>query len=60
MSPFEHCTKCPTDEEYMENIKGVRTTNSNVSWRDNPANGWFNNFRGWIPYRYIIEKKGEE
>lgn len=54
-SPLEHCARAMSDEEYIEFVKGFRTTNTNQSWRDNPSNGWCRNFKGFIQYRHIIE-----
>ena len=65
-SPFEHCARAMTDEEYTSFIKG----RSNANWNtdlvtddtyeisaqfDNTVLGWCNNFKGFIPYRYLIE-----
>ena len=79
-SPFEHCAKAMSDEEYFSFFKGKYPTGkedsgsifnyevyANVIEDDgkwigftgvNPKMadkyGWCNNFRGWIPYRYLI------
>lgn len=52
MSPFEHCTRAMSDEEYESFIKG----NVDIGF-DIPkeAQGWCNNIKGFIPYRYMIE-----
>lgn len=65
-SPFEHCAKAMSDEEYTSFIKG----RSNANWNtdlvtddtyeisaqfDNKVLGWCNNFKGFIQYRYLIE-----
>ncbi len=42
MSPFEHCCRAVTEEEYNENFKGKEK-------------GWFYNLKGFKSYRYIIE-----
>jgi hypothetical protein len=65
-SPFEHCARAMSEEEYYTFIKGK----SNANWDtdlvtdntyeisaqfDHNVLGWCNNFRGFIPYRYLIE-----
>lgn len=73
-SPFEHCARVATDEEYYSNIKG-RVPSNQDSWgffnqeyypmvtkngdeqefkSEELRYGWFNNFRGFIPYRHLI------
>lgn len=44
MSPFEHVAKAMTDREYESFGK------------NNKEKGWCNNFKGFIQYRYLIEK----
>ena len=60
MSPFEHCAKVATTKEYYNNVRGEikeeYDQDDNIKaliWTDKA--GWFNNFRGFIPYRYLIE-----
>lgn len=56
MSPFEHCAKAMTDKEYRFFIKGqIEEDESN---NNKLIYGWCNNFRGFIPYRYLIENNG--
>ena len=43
MSPFEHCCRAVTEEEYNENFKGKEK-------------GWFRNFKGFKSYRQILEE----
>jgi thymidylate synthase ThyX len=62
-SPFEHCAKAMSDEEYQSYRKGKHE----VTLMDNAENkywfiedesgklGWCNNFKGFIQYRYLIE-----
>jgi thymidylate synthase ThyX len=62
-SPFEHCAKAMSDEEYQSYRKGKHE----VTLMDNTENkywfiedesgelGWCNNFKGFIQYRYLIE-----
>lgn len=54
LSPFEHCSKAMTDEEYREFYKGSLEQQSS---HNTPERGWCNNFKGWIQYRYLIENK---
>ena len=62
-SPFEHCAKAMSDEEYKSFIKGqFIVTHSEPDYEDlgefsNSSKGWCNNFKGFIPYRYLIDKK---
>lgn len=56
-SPLEHCAQSMTEEEYRNHIKGPRWMNGAVSMFKEEALGWANNFKGFIPYRYIIENK---
>ena len=49
-SPFEHCAKVMSDEEYQNFRKGYTTTSFRGETR-----GWCNNYRGFINYRYILE-----
>lgn len=67
MSPFEHCAKVMTNEEYVSFVKGyldsVEIDEPDPgeyvaylkSWSDDPSAGWCNNFKGFIPYRWFIE-----
>ena len=70
MSPFEHCARAMSNEEYYTFIKGK----SNANWDtdlvtdntyeisaqfDHNVLGWCNNFKGFIPYRYLIENREE-
>ena len=49
MSPFEHCARVMTNQEYDDFHKGD-LNKDNVS-----QYGWCNNFKGFIQYRYLIE-----
>ena len=61
MSPFEHCARAMTKNEYSSFIKGKSIDEDEsglsigIQCFDNEARGWCNNFRGFIPYRYLIE-----
>lgn len=46
-SPLEHCAKAMTNEEYWSSFG---TTAQNTK-----GNGWCNNLKGFIPYRYMID-----
>ena len=74
MSPFEHCARAMSDEEYLTNIKGkINADEYNLDNEDgfpnyvnptgisieNSVSGWCNNFRGFIQYRYLIENDYE-
>ena len=52
MSPFEHCAKAMSDEEYQNFRKGYTTSSFRGETR-----GWCNNYRGFINYRYILENQ---
>ena len=68
-SPFEHCARAMNEEEYNSFIKGkveLRLDTSTGGWGGPPSTiyhpnkniqGWCNNFRGFIPYRYIVENE---
>lgn len=56
-SPFEHCAKAMSSEEYIQNVKGLRNQDAGYDLMANSSLGWCNNFRGWIQYRYLIENK---
>ena len=65
MSPFEHCARAMSDEEYHSFRKGkheveLMDNTENHYWfieDDSGEEGWCNNFKGFIPYRYLIENK---
>lgn len=66
-SPFEHCAKAMSDNEYYSFIKGNFNQEIeidadgfiDISTHSNNSNsfGWCNNFKGFIQYRYLIENK---
>lgn len=53
MSPFEHCAKAMSDNEYSHFLNGYTPGTINIS--DN-IKGWCMNFKGFIQYRYIVEQ----
>ena len=58
MSPFEHCARAMSDDEYSEFYKGeVSPMDLYYIGRCKPTknSGWCNNFKGFIQYRYMIE-----
>lgn len=66
MSPMEHCARVMTQEEYYEHEKGKLTPKNSFDFNgdsttflvpSNNSKGWCNNFRGFIPYRYLIENE---
>jgi thymidylate synthase ThyX len=50
-SPFEHCAKAMSDEEY-----GLNTVTTTVDDKSITTSGWCRNFRGFIQYRHLISK----
>lgn len=58
MSPFEHCARAMSDDEYSAFYKGeITPMDGYLIGRCKPArgSGWCNNFKGFIQYRYMIE-----
>lgn len=66
-SPLEHCARCMSDEEYSTYLKGKG------EWFEHPFDssldqlsthkkmqGWCNNFKGFIPYRYMVDNGNQE
>lgn len=61
-SPLEHCARTMSHEEYYLFNKGKGYTSG---WDKSPdelhftssQRGWCNNFKGFIPYRYLIDNK---
>lgn len=68
-SPLEHCARAMNEEEYVSFAKGFLNAieidepneGQNVAylkiWSDDSESGWCNNFKGFIPYRYMIDNK---
>lgn len=57
-SPMEHCAMVPDAEDYETNVRGKLEWTGGQYDKLLPTDGvdgWFRNFRGFIPYRYIIE-----
>jgi hypothetical protein len=72
-SPFEHCARAMSDEEYRSNINGKIKLINDSDFQtefsaatgytplsgacEKEALGWCRNFKGFISYRHIIESK---
>ena len=66
MSPFEHCARAMSDSEFGAFIKGELSMIPRKGFVAHPfipdifieesALGWCNNFKGFIQYRYLLEK----
>lgn len=62
-SPFEHCARAMSEDEYSMFIKGKKSIyfsqgmTEEVLIDSKSIKGWSNNFRGWIQYRYLIENQ---
>lgn len=65
-SPFEHCAKVMSEEEYLSHVKtfhadGFTFDSHDALYVDTilPKSdfGWCNNFKGFIQYRELINKK---
>lgn len=59
-SPMEHCARAMTNHEYNHNVKGksqgyVNGDGEPFLEMEDEAKGWCRNFKGFIPYRHIIE-----
>lgn len=60
-SPFEHCARAMSDEEYNHFIRGeFIVTHSEPEYEDlgefpESAKGWCRNYKGFIQYREILE-----
>jgi len=61
MSPFEHCARVMSDNEYDIFFKGTLEYDSSglnkelVGTSNEDMHGWCSNFKGFIPYRYLLE-----
>jgi hypothetical protein len=54
-SPFEHCVRVMTDDEYETWYRGDEANSGHLG---NPKNqGWCRNYKGFIQYREIIENE---
>ena len=57
MSPFEHCARAMSDEEYFSHFKGNKEWIFTDESKFSKAHGWCNNFKGWISYRHLVEEE---
>ena len=59
MSPFEHCARVMSDYEYETFVKGQLILDHEGCLLETSSDlfGWCNNFRGFIPYRYLIDNE---
>ena len=62
MSPFEHCCRVLTEEEYHSFFKGeLCVVETSDDWyqegfmKGDKGCGWCNNYKGFQSYRYILE-----
>lgn len=58
LSPFEHCCRALTNDEYNSFVKGkIYREPENMDYIEIPENikGWCNNFKGFIQLRYLLE-----
>ena len=56
-SPASHCAQAMTLEEYTDFCKGIRSTKTNQSWKNNPNLGWCHNLRGFKSYRSMLSNE---
>ena len=63
-SPLEHAAKCMDKDEYNTFHKGKLTDLSSTMEGLHPTynrdKGWCNNFKGFIPYRYMVDNENQE
>ena len=52
LSPFEHVARCMNEYEFHNFTRGFPAKDGIGSF---VQTGWCNNFRGFIPYRYMVE-----
>lgn len=59
-SPLEHCAQAMTDDEHFEFRRGKLFEDTDTGLlmpADNDSAGWCFNLKGFISYRYIIDKQ---
>ena len=64
-SPLEHCARAMSNEEHNSYLKGVIELididepeyNGGIYEPKFSEKGWCNNFKGFIPYRYLVDNK---
>ena len=57
-SPFEHCAKAMSEEEYNTHVSGVMPYSSqSISVPTDSMKGWSGNFKGFVQYRKTFLKE---
>ena len=64
-SPLEHCARAMSNEEHNSYLKGIIELididepeyNGGIYEPQFSEKGWCNNFKGFIPYRYLVDNK---
>ena len=64
-SPLEHCARAMSNEEHNSYLKGVIELididepeyNGGIYEPKFSEKGWCNNFKGFIPYRYLVDNR---
>lgn len=56
-SPMEHCARAMSNDEYNKYWKSYGTTYKDKQEVITVESGWCRNFKGFIPYRHIIESQ---
>lgn len=57
MSPFEHCAQVMNKNEYENMFQKTLPQKNHRNYFVDHHQGWCDNFRGFINYRYLIEKE---
>lgn len=55
-SPMEHCARAMSDQEFISYFRG-ELPKEDKELTYSGRHGWCRNFKGFIPYRHIIESK---
>jgi len=57
-SPFEHCARAMSNYEYQSFVKGYTLPiDDETNYRNTLCEGWCRNYKGFIQYRELLEKK---
>ena len=64
-SPLEHCARAMSNDEYSSYLKGIIELididepeyNGGIYEPQFSEKGWCNNFKGFIPYRYLVDNR---
>ena len=54
-SPLEHCARVMDESEYESFQKGYLNSKGEGLYPYEGTSGWCNNFKGFIPYRYMVD-----